>query len=69
MPHDTPPLAHCQTRDNIATITLANERSRNALSLAMIDTLSTIFTQLAERRDIHIIVLQADGSFDPDFDV
>lgn len=61
MPHDTPPLAHCQTRDNIATITLANERSRNALSLAMIDALTTIFTKLAERRDVHIIVLQADG--------
>ena len=32
-----------------------------ALSLAMIDALTTIFTQLAERRDVHIIVLQADG--------
>lgn len=61
MPQDTQPFATCRTLDTIATITLTNERSRNALSLAMIDTLMAIFTQLAARRDVHIIVLQADG--------
>ena len=55
------PHASCQTLDNIATITLTNAPSRNALSLAMIDALTTIFTQLAERREVHVIVLQAEG--------
>ena len=61
MPQDSSPLANCQTVDNVALITLANERSRNALSLTMIETLTAIFTQLAQRRDIHLIVLQAEG--------
>jgi len=55
------PLATSDVIGNIATITLANEGNRNALSLAMIDRLVAIFTQLAQRRDIHVIVLQADG--------
>jgi enoyl-CoA hydratase/carnithine racemase len=55
------PLAICETLDNIATITLLNERNRNALSLAMIETIIAIFSQLAQRRDSHVIVLQADG--------
>ncbi len=61
MQQNTPPLAHCHTLGAVALVTLANERSRNALSLAMIDALTELFTQLAERRDIHVIVLQADG--------
>ena len=55
------PLATSDIIGNIATITLSNEGNRNALSLAMIDRLVAIFTQLAQRRDIHVIVLQADG--------
>lgn len=62
MTQGTKQLAHCETVDAVATITLVNERNRNALSLGMIDALIAIFTQLAERRDIHVIVLQADGS-------
>lgn len=61
MKHNTPPLANCEVVDTVATITLANERSRNALSLAMIDTLTTFFTQLAERRDVRVVVVQANG--------
>jgi enoyl-CoA hydratase/carnithine racemase len=61
MPQDSVELASCQTLDRVALITLANERSRNALSLAMIETLTTFFIQLAARRDIHVIVLQAEG--------
>lgn len=55
------PLAICETLDKVATITLVNGRVRNALSLAMIDALTAIFGQLSERRDIHVIVMQAEG--------
>ncbi len=55
------PLAICEALDNVATITLVNERSRNALSLAMIDRLTEMLGLLSERRDIHVIVLQAEG--------
>ncbi len=61
MTQDTFPLAQFQALDKIATITLSDVRCRNALSLAMINSLISILTQIAERRDVHVIVLQADG--------
>ena len=61
MTQESTPLALCEILDKVATVTLVNERARNALSLAMIDTLTAFFGQLSKRRDIHVIVLQAEG--------
>ncbi len=45
----------------VALATLNHPARRNALSLAMIDALSRLLTELAGRRDLRAVVLQAEG--------
>lgn len=59
---ETPPLLRVERRaDGVALITLARPQARNALSIAMLDTLTQTFAELGEDRAVRAIVLAAEG--------
>lgn len=47
--------------DAIATVTLHNPAKMGALSLAAMQDLNAAFTQLGQRKDVHVIVLSSEG--------
>ena len=47
--------------DRVAVLTLKSPSSRNALSLTMLEALSRQFEVISRRKDIRVVVLQADG--------
>ncbi|GLQ07638.1 enoyl-CoA hydratase [Sneathiella chinensis] len=49
------------TQEGVATLCLTDASSRNALSSAMMTDITNALTALADRRDIHVVVIEAEG--------
>src|SRR5699024_12621180 len=47
--------------DHVAEVVLSRPERHNALDLAMFDALIDTGAELAERRDVHAVVLRGDG--------
>ena len=55
------PLRLETTPQGVCTLTLARPQARNALSLAMLDTLRETFAKIERDRSVRVVVLAADG--------
>lgn len=60
MTHETGPVLS-ETDGAVATLTLANPATRNALSLAMLDALARALDAIAMNDAIRVVLLQAEG--------
>ena len=56
-----PDLIETRVEDHVCTITLNRPEKRNALTTAMIDSLHTAITGVAERRDVRVVVVTGAG--------
>ena len=54
-------LIRCEGDDGVVTLTLTTPQNRNALSLAMIETLIVAFADIAKDAHARVVVLAGDG--------
>ena len=51
----------CSIQDGIATLTLNRPEKRNAINQAMIESLTTHFSDLEQHRDVRVVVIRGAG--------
>ena len=56
-----PPLVRREDDDGLVVLTLASPQNRNALSLAMIDTLIVAFAGLAREEKVRVVIVAGEG--------
>lgn len=55
-------LVHVAVEETVATVTLHNPEKMGALSVAAMDELTSAFRSIADRRDVHAVVLDSAGT-------
>lgn len=54
-------FVHVTVQDAVATVTLRNPEKMGALSLEVMRQLTSAFTEIADRREVHVVVLASEG--------
>lgn len=54
-------LVHITVEDTIATVTLDNPAEMGALSVTAMRELTTAFDSIAQRQDVHVVILASEG--------
>lgn len=54
-------FVHVTVQDAVATVTLRNPEKMGALSLEVMRQLTSAFTEIADRREVHVVVLGSEG--------
>ena len=54
-------MLQCESFDNVARLAMNRPDARNSLSIAMLDRLYGAIRSLGENRDVHVIIISANG--------